>query len=146
MKQPKISIIVPIYNVEKYLDECMLSLLNQTLKDIEIILINDGSTDNSDKIVKKYKDERIIYISKNNEGIGKTRNKGIDIATTLNDNNPLPSQVDMEKNQIEREKIAASKEQAQLGFINSSLDRAQRDRSDASKERIAAKNKNRYDK
>ena len=71
--------------------------------------------------------------------------KGIDIATTLNDN-PLPSQVDMEKNQIEREKIAASKEQAQLGFINSSLDRAQRDRSDASKERIAAKNKNRYDK
>lgn len=52
----------------------------------------------------------------------------------------------MEKNQIEREKIAASKEQAQLGFINSSLDRAQRDRSDASKERIAAKNKNRYDK
>ena len=72
--------------------------------------------------------------------------KGIDIATTLNDNNPLPSQVDMEKNQIEREKIAASKEQAQLGFINSSLDRAQRDRSDASKERIAAKNKNRYDK
>lgn len=72
--------------------------------------------------------------------------KGIDIATTLNDNNSLPSQVDMEKNQIEREKIAASKEQAQLGFINSSLDRAQRDRSDASKERIAAKNKNRYDK
>ena len=72
--------------------------------------------------------------------------KGIDIATTLNDNNPLPSQVDMEKNQIEREKIVASKEQAQLGFINSSLDRAQRDRSDASKERIAAKNKNRYDK
>ena len=45
MKQPKISIIVPIYNVEKYLDECMLSLLNQTLKDIEIILVDDGSPD-----------------------------------------------------------------------------------------------------
>jgi glycosyltransferase EpsH len=77
----KVSIVVPIYNGVEFLNKCIDSLLNQTLKDIEIILINDGSTDNSDKIVKKYKDERIIYISKNNEGIGKTRNKGIDIAT-----------------------------------------------------------------
>lgn len=51
MKQPKISIIVPIYNVEKYLDECMLSLLNQTLEDIEIILVDDESPDNCPKCV-----------------------------------------------------------------------------------------------
>jgi glycosyltransferase EpsH len=76
----KVSLIVPIYNAQDYLDKCINSLIKQTLKDIEIILINDGSTDDSEKIVKKYKDKRIVYISKENEGIGKTRNKGIDIA------------------------------------------------------------------
>lgn len=73
----KISIVVPIYNSSKYLNKCLDSLVNQTLEDIEIILINDGSTDESEKIVKEYKDKRIKYISKKNEGIGKTRNRGI---------------------------------------------------------------------
>lgn len=76
-----VSIIVPVYNTAKYLNKCINSLLNQTLKDIEIILINDGSTDESESIIKKYKDKRIKYISKKNEGRGKTRNLGIDTAT-----------------------------------------------------------------
>lgn len=77
----KVSLIVPIYNSSGYLNKCVDSLLNQTLKDIEIILINDGSTDESVKIIKSYNDKRIKYISKKNEGIGKTRNRGIKEAT-----------------------------------------------------------------
>ena len=73
-----VSIIVPIYNSEKYLNKCIDSLINQTHENIEILLINDGSNDNSEKIVKSYKDKRIVYISKKNEGIGKTRNLGIE--------------------------------------------------------------------
>ena len=73
----KVSIIVPVYNTGKYLNKCIDSLIGQSLKDIEIILINDGSPDNSDEIIKGYKDKRIKYIKKDNEGIGKTRNLGI---------------------------------------------------------------------
>lgn len=76
-----ISIIVPIYNAEKYLDKCISSLINQTKKELEFILINDGSTDESEKIIKKYKDKRIKYFKNKNQGIGKTRNFGIDKAT-----------------------------------------------------------------
>ena len=61
MTHPKVSVIVPIYNVEKYLDECMVSLLNQTLKDIEIILVDDESPDNCPKMCDEYanKDKRV---------------------------------------------------------------------------------------
>ena len=76
-----ISIVVPIYNAEKYLNKCIDSLINQTKKEIEIILINDGSTDASEKIIKKYKDTRIKYFKNKNQGIGKTRNFGIEKAT-----------------------------------------------------------------
>lgn len=78
-----ISIIVPIYNVEVYLDECINSLLQQTYKNIEIILINDGSTDRSLEICYKYKalDNRIRVINKSNEGLGLTRNRGLDNIT-----------------------------------------------------------------
>ena len=72
-----ITIIVPIYNSEKYLKKCIDSLVNQTKKELEIILINDGSTDNSEKIIKEYKDDRIKYIKNENQGIGITRNEGI---------------------------------------------------------------------
>ena len=72
-----ISIIVPIYNSEKYLKKCIDSLVNQTKKELEIILINDGSTNNSEKIIKEYKDDRIKYIKNENQGIGITRNEGI---------------------------------------------------------------------
>lgn len=76
----KVSLIVPVYNTSKYLDKCLNSLINQTLEEIEIIIINDGSTDDSEKIIKSFKDKRIVYISKKNEGIGKTRNLGIEKA------------------------------------------------------------------
>ena len=72
-----VSIIVPIYNAEKYLKKCIDSLVNQTKKEIEIILINDGSTDNTENIIKEYKDKRIKYFKNENQGIGKTRNFGI---------------------------------------------------------------------
>lgn len=78
----KISVIVPVYNVEEYLEECLDSIINQTLEDIEIICVNDGSTDNSLKILEKYsqKDERIKIISQENQGLGATRNVGMEHA------------------------------------------------------------------
>ena len=74
-----ISIIVPIYNSEKWVGRCIESLINQTYKNIEIILINDGSNDKSAQICKEYaeKDERIVFIDKENEGVSSTRNLGI---------------------------------------------------------------------
>ncbi len=79
---PKISIIVPVYNVEKYLRRCLNSLVNQTLQQIEIILINDGSTDNSLKILHEYamRDNRITVLSQNNSGCSLTRNAGLNVA------------------------------------------------------------------
>ena len=75
----KISIIVPIYNQEKYLGECIESIINQTYQNLEIILVNDGSTDNSLEICKKYqkKDKRIIVIDKENGGLSSSRNAGL---------------------------------------------------------------------
>ena len=78
-KDIKVSIIIPVYNVEQYLPKCLDSIINQTLKDIEIICINDGSTDNSLSILKEYasKDDRMIIIDKENKGQGIARNLGI---------------------------------------------------------------------
>ena len=79
---PKISIIIPIYNVNIYLKECLESIINQTLKEIEIICVNDGSTDNSLKIIKKYSyDNRIIIIDKSNSGYGDSMNHGFEFAS-----------------------------------------------------------------
>ena len=80
---PKVSILVPCYNVEKYLPQCLDSIVNQTLKDIEIIAINDGSTDSTLDIIKQYakKDKRFVIIDKKNEGYGKSMNRGLDAAT-----------------------------------------------------------------
>ena len=79
----KVSVVIPTYNVEKYLRECLDSVVNQTLKDIEIICVNDGSTDNSLEILKEYasKDARIKIIDKPNSGYGHSMNTGIDSAT-----------------------------------------------------------------
>ena len=72
---------MPIYNTNKYLNECLISLQNQTLKDIEIICINDGSTDNSFDIIMEYiKDNRFIIINKNNSGYGDSMNQGFNFA------------------------------------------------------------------
>lgn len=81
MKNVDISIIVPFYNAEKYLNKCIKSLINQTKQELEFILVNDGSTDSSEEIVKSYKDKRIKYFKNKNQGIGKTRNFGIEKAT-----------------------------------------------------------------
>lgn len=79
---PKISVIVPVYNVEKYIEKCLDSLVNQTLKDIEIIIVNDGSKDNSDEIIKRYQEkyDNIIYLTKENGGLSDARNYGIPYA------------------------------------------------------------------
>ena len=79
---PKVSIIIPVYNTQKYLRMCLDSVTGQTLEDIEIICINDGSTDSSPEILREYaaKDVRIIVIDKKNEGYGRGMNDGLDIA------------------------------------------------------------------
>ena len=82
-KMAKVSIIIPTYNVEMYLVECMESVIHQTLKDIEIICINDGSTDGSLEILKSYaqKDDRIVLVDKENGGYGIAMNIGLEKAT-----------------------------------------------------------------
>lgn len=80
---PKVSVLVPIYNVERYLSQCLDSLKNQSLKDIEIICINDGSTDKSSEIIDQYaaEDERFVVIHKTNSGYGHSMNMGLSKAT-----------------------------------------------------------------
>ncbi len=75
----KISVILPVYNVEAYLEECLDSIISQDLQDIEIICVNDGSTDNSLKILQDYaiNDKRIIILDQKNQGISGTRNNGL---------------------------------------------------------------------
>ena len=75
----KVSVIVPVYNVYKYLDKCLNSLVNQTLKDIEIIIVNDGSKENEEEIINKYLDKysNIKYYKKENGGLSSARNYGI---------------------------------------------------------------------
>lgn len=82
---PKISVIVPVYNVEKYLVGCLNSILNQTVKDIEIICVNDGSTDKSAEILTEYaqKDNRIKIITQENKGLSGARNSGMKVATGI---------------------------------------------------------------
>ncbi len=82
MNSIKVSVIIPVYNVEKYLRQCLNSVVNQTLEDIEIIVINDGSTDNTLKIVQEYatKYKNIKIIDKQNEGCYKARNIGLETA------------------------------------------------------------------
>ncbi len=80
---PKVSILIPIYNVEKYLRMCLESVVHQTLKDIEIVCINDGSTDSSPVILREFadKDPRIVVINKENSGYGASMNLGLEKAT-----------------------------------------------------------------
>lgn len=82
MNNVEVSIIIPVYNVEKYLEKCLNSVINQTFKNIEIIIVNDGSTDKSLDIIKKFmhQDKRIVLINKKNEGPSAARNSGLKIA------------------------------------------------------------------
>lgn len=81
----KVSVIVPVYNVENYLRECLESLIHQTLEEIEIVCVNDGSTDSSPHILSEYagKDSRIRIISQENKGYGRAMNQGIDVASGM---------------------------------------------------------------
>ena len=81
--QPLISVIVPIYNVEKYLDRCVGSIINQTYKNLEIILVDDGSPDNCPQMCDDYakKDSRIKVVHKENGGLSDARNAGMKVAT-----------------------------------------------------------------
>lgn len=80
---PKVSVVIPIYNVEKYLRQCLDSVVNQTLKDIEIICVDDGSKDSSPQILEEYaaRDPRIKIITKENSGYGASMNRGFDAAS-----------------------------------------------------------------
>lgn len=80
---PEVSVIVPVYNVEKYLEKCLNSLVNQTLENIEIIIVNDGTKDNSEEIIKKFIEkypQKIVYLKKENGGLSDARNFGIPYA------------------------------------------------------------------
>ena len=83
MKNETISVVVPIYNASKFLKKCLTSIVEQTYDDLEIILVNDGSTDNSLEICEEYakKDKRVKIINKENGGVSSARNQGIEIAT-----------------------------------------------------------------
>ena len=83
MENKLISLIIPVYNTEKYLRQCLDCVVNQTYKNLEIIIINDGSTDNSLNIINEYanNDKRIKVLDIPNSGGGNARNKGLDIAT-----------------------------------------------------------------
>ena len=72
-----ISVIIPVYNGEKYIRKCLDSVINQTKKEIEIVVVNDGSADNTESIIKEYKDKRIKYFKNTNHGIGYSRNFGV---------------------------------------------------------------------
>ena len=77
----KISVIVPIYNSEKYISNCIDSILSQEYKDFELLLINDGSTDNTINIINSYNDGRIKIYNQENKGAGSARNLGLKYAT-----------------------------------------------------------------
>ena len=79
----KISIIIPAYNCETYIERCIKSLIEQEYENIEIIVVNDGSTDNTERTIKKLVelDKRIIYVYKENGGVSSARNAGINVAS-----------------------------------------------------------------
>ncbi len=124
-----VSIIVPVYNAEQYLTKCLDSVINQTLKRIEIILIDDGSQDSSSEICKEYaqKDGRITYYRKENEGLAAARQDGMERA-----NGEYIGFVDsddwLEADMYEKMYNAASKENADIVFCNAYLNESERDK------------------
>ena len=81
--KPKVSVIIPVYNSEKYIEKCINSVLEQDYQEFELILINDGSKDGSLKILERYKEkykEKIVLVNQENCGVSKTRNKAIQMA------------------------------------------------------------------
>lgn len=111
----KISIIIPCYNSQKYLNRCVDSVLNQTYKNFELILVDDGSTDNTNEILKAYakKDQRVVHLTKANSGVGATRNFGIKHATG-DYIQFLDSDDDMKPNMLERMMQTSKKTNADI--------------------------------
>lgn len=116
---PKVSVIVPIYNVEKYLNKCIDSIIEQSLREIEIILVDDGSTDNSGAIAEMYaqKDSRVKVIHKENGGQGSARNYGIEVAQGKYIGF-IDSDDWIDLNMYEELYIAAEKENADIAVCN----------------------------
>ena len=83
MSEPKVSVVIPMYNVEKYLDTCVQSVRKQTLQDIEIILVDDGSPDRCGDMAEEYakQDSRVKVVHRKNGGLGPARNSGMEVAT-----------------------------------------------------------------
>ena len=80
----KVSVIVPVYNNEAYVEKCLRSVMQQTYKNLEIIVINDGSTDKSGEIIRQLsaEDSRIILLNQENRGVSAARNRGLDVVTS----------------------------------------------------------------
>ncbi len=81
MNEPLVTVLMPVYNAQKYLRPALESILNQTYKNLEILIINDGSTDTSEQIILSYNDPRIRYIKQNNAGVGETLRRGVELAS-----------------------------------------------------------------
>lgn len=105
----KVSVIIPVYNVQKYLDQCVESIINQSYKNMEIILVDDGATDNSPEMIDRWseKDTRIITIHKTNGGLSSARNAGLEIITgdavffLDSDDIVLPNTIEVMVNELE---------------------------------------------
>ena len=106
----KVSVIIPVFNVEKYINECVDSVINQTLTDIEIICVNDGSTDNSLNLLKQIPDPRIKIISQENKGLAAARNEGMKHAKgeyiTFLDADDFHSLLSMRSNPVQPNSLA----------------------------------------
>ncbi len=79
---PAVSVVIPVFNKQKYVENSLKSVLNQTFKDFEIIIIDDGSTDNSPRIIEKFTDRRIKFFKQSNQGVSYTRNKGVELSNS----------------------------------------------------------------
>ncbi|MCE3259890.1 MAG: glycosyltransferase [Bacteroidetes bacterium] len=107
---PKISVILPVYNAEKYIAEAITSILSQTFSNFELIVVNDGSNDRSEEIILSFKDDRIVYLRQKNAGLAATLNKGISlangeyIARQDNDDISLPERLEKQLNFLEEHK------------------------------------------
>lgn len=122
MSEIKVSVIVPVYNAEKYIEQTLQALIKQTLKEIEIIVINDGSTDHSDAIIKKMakQSDKVIYVNRENRGVGPTRNEGMAMAKGeyigFCDSDDIPN-----KNMYEKMYKAAKEEDADVAVCDENI-------------------------
>lgn len=120
MSKPLISVVLPVYNCERYIGAAIASILNQSFDDFELIIINDGSSDASDKIISSFTDSRINYIQQENKGLAKTLNNGVSVAL-----GKYVARMDAddisEPNRFERQ-IEVFKKNADVGIVSSNVE------------------------